>query len=87
MPYITRLQKDRLNKDIISKSTTQSLGELNYVITKLCLDYLSRAGVNYTSINSVVGMLESAKLEFYHRIIADYKDDKIEENGDVYYDL
>jgi len=32
----------------------------------------------------VIGVLESVKMELYRRKIADYEDEKCEENGDVY---
>jgi hypothetical protein len=57
-------------------------GELNYLITKLCLDYLGTE--SYSKYNEVIGVLECAKLEMYRRAVAPYEDKKIAENGDVY---
>lgn len=60
-------------------------GELNYKITKLINDYITRqGGVKYQLINDVVGVLECAKLELYRRIAAPYEDKKKQENGEVY---
>ena len=39
--------------------------------------------VKYEEYNSVVGVLESVKLEFYRRAVAAYEDNKIVENGDI----
>ena len=38
----------------------------------------------YSDYNEVVGLLESVKLEFYRRMVANYEDSKIIVNGDVY---
>jgi len=67
------------------KASERSLtpGDLNYFLTSICHHYLLRKGVSYTHLNDVVGVLESAKLEFYRRIISSYEDDKIKQNGDV----
>lgn len=60
-------------------------GELNYKITKLINDYITRhGGINYQRINDAIGVLECAKLELYRRVAAPYEDVKMRENGDVY---
>ena len=70
----------------------KSTGQLNYLLTVICLAYMRgfnvEAGipedsVSYTAINNVVGALESCKLEFYRRQAAPYEDDKALENGDI----
>ncbi len=40
--------------------------------------------LRYSKINSLIGVLECAKLELYRRVAAPYENDKIDENGDVY---
>ncbi len=59
-------------------------GELNYLITNLCLFYIDNKDIKYQYINDVLGALEGAKLEFYRRLVAPYEDKKAVENGDVY---
>ncbi len=88
MPYIT-LDRRALYGDAIaalSASITAESpdGDLNYVITRLLDDWLSKRGLSYTAIAGVVGVLETAKLEFYRRVAAPYEDEKIRANGDVY---
>ena len=66
-----------------------SLGELNYCITSRILKYLdniNQAGMraSYTDYNNIIGVLECAKLEFYRRMVAEYEDQKLRENGDVF---
>jgi len=77
MPYI---KQERRGKVIIPESP----GELNFIITKLCVAYLNKNGLNYSTINDIIGACEGAKLEFYRRIAAPYENEKIKENGDVY---
>jgi hypothetical protein len=38
-------------------------------------------------MNDVLGALHAAGLEFNRRIVAPYEDTKIEQNGDIAYDL
>jgi len=78
MPYIKQEDRERLFLNMVPYTA----GELNYAITKLCADYLLER--DYREFNEVVGVLECAKLELYRRMVAQYEDKKIEENGDVY---
>jgi len=80
MPYITQKRREMLN----DWETPQTSGELNYLLTILCKEYLEVHGEKYATYNDIVGALEGAKLEIYRRKIAPYEDKKIKENGDVY---
>jgi hypothetical protein len=62
----------------------QSIGELNYIITQLCRQFLARGKASYADHNEVIGVLECAKLEMYRRAVAIYEDGAIQRNGDVY---
>lgn len=85
MPYIS--QDDRsfwapvlqplLNR--INENTAD--GELNYLITRILV---KTKPTRYTHFNKLIGVLESAKQEFYRRVVGPYENKKIEENGDVY---
>lgn len=88
MPYIE--QKDRNEK--FGDLTTENLrlgyacetpGDLNYVITLICQQYLKSKGLRYQYVNDIIGALEGCKLEFYRRIVSNYEDEKINLNGDV----
>ena len=84
MPYID--PKDRAAIDPVIESvlnTNLSSGELNYVITRLCQQYLANHKPNYSTMNNIIGVLECAKQEFYRRIAAPYENEKIKLNGDV----
>lgn len=80
MPYIKQSAADEISKG----RKLETPGELNYVITVMCLDYLDSKGLSYQTINDIVGALEGAKMEFYRRAAAPYEDKKILEHGDVY---
>ncbi len=82
MPYISQDRKNKLA--LVWQDYIASPGELNYVLTKVCIDYIEEKGVSYWVYNDVMGALECAKLEMYRRVVADYEDLKKEENGDVY---
>ncbi len=83
MPYLRK--KDR---DFADEFKTPILpGELNYLITRLCLKYVQIHDQSYTTFNEVMGALECAKQEFYRRAIVPYEEYKLRQNGDVYEDL
>ncbi len=59
-------------------------GELNFLISELVDGYVQTRGLSYDTLNSVIGVMECAKLELYRRLAAPYEDKKLAENGDVY---
>lgn len=87
MPYI---KIDERNAIDWGTAVAKTPGQLNYVLTKICLDFLrSRTQItkgynNYQDYNDVIGALEGCKLELYARKVRPYEDTKIEENGDVW---
>ena len=82
MPYIANSERrDQLDDGL---EAPLNVGELNFKITKIVDCYLYQHGLSYSNINSVVGVLECAKLELYRRIATPYEEKKITENGDVY---
>jgi hypothetical protein len=85
MPYIRyRYKIDELLKGL--KNYNPDVGDLNYIITMLINNFIEKNGKRYENLNSVIGVLECAKMEYYRRIISIYEDKKILENGDVYSD-
>jgi len=80
MPYITDEDRWSAGQTFLNAP----VGELNYLITNLIDTWLRTNGVNYANINSVIGVLECAKLEAYRRVAAGYEDKKCALNGDVY---
>jgi len=84
MPYIKEKDRPKFNRLLNESGEIKTVGELNYVITKLCLDFLRRQGCNYSILNGIVGVLTCVQMEFYRRKISIYEDKKIQENGDVF---
>jgi len=57
-------------------------GDLNWVISNFMF-HVFDANPSYRLGNTLMGVLESAKQEFYRRKLAPYEDNKIKENGDL----
>ena len=86
MPYIKIEQREKIeHKDSITTliENINTEGDLNFTITRLCHEFLIKKGEKYSTYNSIIGVLECAKLELYRRKVAHYEDGKIRENGDV----
>jgi len=81
MPYIDKLRAVDLD---YGNEVPDNAGDMNYMITTLCDEYLQRKGLRYEHLNAIIGALECAKLEMYRRLAAPYENQKILENGDVY---
>ncbi len=69
-------------------------GHINYVLSRLLWqscghvvagkkEPLTNAQRRYERMNTVIGAMEAAKLEFYRRMVVPYEDEKIEESGDI----
>ena len=85
MPYIDQWTRAEMSGyQGVSPRGPETPGELNYVITKVIVDYYDSKNFDYQVVNDIIGALEGAKLEFYRRIVAPYEDRKREENGEVY---
>jgi cystathionine beta-lyase family protein involved in aluminum resistance len=84
MPYIVperRVLYDPHIAEIFKNVVTP--GDLNYVITRLCHEYLKLNGTRYDTLNTIIGVLSCADKEFYRRMTVPYEDTKIKINGDV----
>ena len=79
MPYI---KKDK-RWNLATGSYPVEVGDLNYLITTLILNYLKNME-SYQKYNDVMGVLACIQAELYRRKISPYEDKKIFENGDVY---
>lgn len=84
MPYIKSDDRFKFNLGLFELPNCKTPGELNYLMTRICQDYLKEVGKSYTSMNAVIGVLECVKHEFQRRLLDPYEDGKIKENGDVY---
>ena len=84
MPYIPQQTRSLIldTTGKVNPAAIETVGELNFAITHLMNTFCK--GDSYTAFNEVMGVVESAKLEFYRRRVAPYEDKKAAENGDVY---
>lgn len=82
MPYI----KQEVRHELYTRSDrdAETPGELNFQITQLAMRYMHKFKPSYALGNTIVGVLECAKVEFCRRVLARYENAKCEENGDVY---
>lgn len=90
MPYIKAENRNKITPVVsgpngrVEMQYINCAGDLNYAFTMLAIDYIKRMGLSYQSVNDVVGAFDNAKDEFKRRLVNNYEDQKIEENGDVY---
>lgn len=86
MPYILQTTREAFKQQGLEghHPRARTAGELNYEITLKLIKYLKDNGLDYQSINDVIGALEGAKAEFQRRVVAPYENSKIRANGDVY---
>ena len=81
MPYITTERRMTIDNIVCLARTP---GELNYLITRLCTEYIAGNGESYQTYNDVIGALECAKQEYYRRMVIPYEEKKKQINGDVF---
>lgn len=89
MPYTKRLDRNKFDttledfQRVINIDDNLSIGDINYLITSIIHKYLKTRGLKYYNINSVIGVLECAKLELYRMVASRYEDKKRMENGAI----
>jgi hypothetical protein len=87
MPYVDKDQRALIwdeDNETVDTTFIHKIGDLNYAMTEMCKVWAERKGHSYTTYNEIVGVLECCKLEFYRRMVSEYEDEKIIQNGDVY---
>jgi len=83
MPYINPSRRqilDPLIEEMILEYDIKADGDLNYILYKLCLKSIEPSYNNYKNF---CGELRQCATEIERRLLAEYEDQKIEENGDV----
>lgn len=87
MPYIKLENRSYFEPVLyaLAHSAISDPGELNFMFTELIKQYMVTHTKNYQTMNDIVGALESCKAEFQRRVVNPYEDDKITENGDVWF--
>lgn len=83
-PYIQPDRREPLRAQC-GGSHPCNAGELNFVLTDLCLRYLNiKTKQDYAAYNEVIGVLECMKQELYRKRVAAYEDKKEQENGPIF---
>lgn len=84
MPYIKPKKRAAL-EDAINEvyQLINSKGELNYVICELVGQLISESTLSYEKISNWISAVHDAELELRNRILNEYEDQKMDENGDV----
>ena len=85
MPYIEKAQRAKYI-DLIGQLSNllrhQPIGHVNYVVSKLLHESLPDQP-HYGDLNTIIGVLECAKLELYRMVAAPYENMKRETNGRI----
>lgn len=81
MPYIKQEKREAIINSTFDE--IDCAGDLNFVFTWFIKRYIKKKGLNYQTINDVIGALVCCKDEFQRRVTGNYEDIKIQENGDV----
>ncbi len=82
MPYVTAEARRRLNNHACMEPLT--LGELDYCITCLIVDYLGRTPAAFADYAGVAGVLDYVADETKRKMSDPYERRKERENGPVY---
>jgi hypothetical protein len=90
MPYINQSRRREIDfkyNELLEIAGNLTDGDINYIISNLLNRRIEQKGVSYTVCNSIVGILECAKMEFYNKLVTSYENIKIAENGGLYKEL
>lgn len=82
MPYIKKEERSPMDEvvDFMVANGVEPNGKLNYVLYKLCTIIVAPGYNNY---KNYLGELEECIAEIRRRLLAEYENLKIKENGDV----
>lgn len=96
MPYIRQSKRKDIEDIVKLESFLEALedydlksklevGDMNYIITKILHKYLHilHCIPNYQDYNTVIGLIECIKQEFYNKKVIPYEELKLNENGDL----
>lgn len=82
MPYIEQIERNKMDAvvETMNLLNVKVNGDLNYILYKFCKNYVTPSYNNYKNF---CGELRQCATEIERRILAEYEDLKILENGDV----
>jgi hypothetical protein len=90
MPYIVAEDRKEMDPKIEALSRVIVMpGDLNYAITRLCLNYLEIQKIGncgrlrYSHLSQVNGVISDVEHELFRRLQGPFEDRKAIENGDL----
>lgn len=85
MPYIRPERRGQIKHHVQRMlNHIESCGDLNFAITLLIHGMLEdNLSLNYSNINSAIGVLDCAKMELYRQVAVPYEREKHKTNGPV----
>lgn len=85
MPYIKKEKRKKFDKIIeeIEKVNISDPGELNFLISNVCVYYLIQNEIKFKNLNDVRGVLGTVWSEIENRILKEYEHFKKSKNGDL----
>jgi hypothetical protein len=90
MPYIEserrKFLESRTYKELLGLVMDMEIGDMNFIISNMVWLRFMKAP-SYSTGNALVGVLESAKLEFYRKQLAVYEDMAIQRNGPLIFQV
>ena len=90
MPYIKKKDREKFQPIIMAfqhamrQTDGISEGELNYIITQLCIYYGRWGKKSYSRLNATLGVLDAVAREYYRREVTLYENEKCKLNGDCF---
>ena len=82
MPYVKQEKRDQL-KYLLREMKEEEIvanGDLNYLLYAYCVHHIPKS---YNTLKNYCGELRQCATEIERRILAQYENEKIEENGDI----
>jgi hypothetical protein len=85
MPYINQKERKVYEQVLVDMLNLPAMnpGQLNYVLTIICKEYMYKNGTHYKTINDVIGVLNCVQHEMYRRVAVPYENDMMIINGDI----
>jgi hypothetical protein len=82
MPYIKPENRKDMDEivELMAKKPVKVDGDLNYILYKFCKYHVKPS---YNNLKNFCGELEECAAEIRRRILSEYENGKIKENGDV----
>lgn len=82
MPYVKQGKREILDKvvELMTSLSIEANGDLNYILYSYCKKNLVKS---YNNIKNYCAELNECSEEIRRRILSEYEDQKIIENGDI----